>query len=154
MAGFEHFIFRIRNFVQGLDDAEGYLDELKELFGCFLLPCTSTRQTSSKYNSTEPGKKPKAMKRKEKQETRKAVDENLNKIRSNVSALRSMVLEMDTETDGKFRSKLELDLQQILEQNEMLERINRKAKENERRVQATTDNAKKILESEKLCRLM
>ena len=94
------------------------------------------------------------MKRKEKQETRKAVDENLNKIRSNVSALRSMVLEMDTETDGKFWFNLELDLWQILEQNEMLERINRKAKENERRVQATTDNAKKILESEKLCRLM
>ena len=95
-------VLQIMNFSKGLDDAEGYLDELKELFGCFLMPCASTRQTSSKYNSTEPGKKPKAMKRKEKQETRKAVDENLNKIRNNVSALRSMVLEMDTETDGEF----------------------------------------------------
>ena len=36
----------------------------------------------------------------------------------------------------------------------MLERINRKAKDNERRIQATTDNAKQILESEKPCRLM
>lgn len=102
MAGFFHFLLQMSKLYKGLDDAKGYLDELKELFGCFLLPCASTRQTSSKYNSTEPGKKPKAMKRKEKQETRKAVDENLNKIRNNVSALRSMVLEMDTETDGEF----------------------------------------------------
>ena len=44
----------------------------------------------------------KPLKRKEKREATKAVDENLNRIRSNVSALRSMVLEMDTETDGKL----------------------------------------------------
>ena len=36
----------------------------------------------------------------------------------------------------------------------MLERINKKAKENERRVQITADNAKQILESEKPCKLM
>ena len=36
----------------------------------------------------------------------------------------------------------------------MLERVNKKAKDNERRVQQTTDNAKIILESNKPCGIM
>ena len=36
----------------------------------------------------------------------------------------------------------------------MLERINKKAKDNERRLQQTTDNAKLILDSNKPCKLM
>lgn len=96
----------------------------------------------------------KPLKRKEKREATKAVDENLNKIRSNVSALRSMVLEMDTETDGKLPLFGQLFIYCNPEQNDMLERINKKAKDNERRLQQTTDNAKLILDSNKPCKLM
>lgn len=140
--------------LKGLDDAESYLDELKELFGCLLLPCASTRQTSTKYDDKKMKSDQKPLKRKEKREATKAVDENLNKIRSNVSALRSMVLEMDTETDGKLPLFGQLFIYCNPEQNDMLERINKKAKDNERRLQQTTDNAKLILDSNKPCKLM
>ena len=74
------------------------------MFGCLLMPCASTRQTSSIYNDKGQKVPTKPLKRKQKRKATKEVDENLNKIRNNVSALRNMVLEMDTETDGKQES--------------------------------------------------
>ena len=137
-----------------MDEAESCLDELKEMFGCLLMPCASTRQSSSTYNKNGQKVAAKPLKPKQKRKATKAVDENLNKIRNNVSALRNMVLEMDTETDGKHEWLHLAFISFVSEQNEMLERINKKAKENERRVQITSDNAKQILESEKPCNLM